>query len=89
MDPDTAETILWLRNPNNQRRFKMQVFEPPAVAMKVENQRYVNAIEACLSQQQMKVDSFCFVKESCCSLLLGTDLRGPVPRRQRPSEQTG
>lgn len=55
MDKDTADTIVWLRNRENQRRFKMEIFEPPAISLKVDDARFVNAIEACFNFTQMKV----------------------------------
>jgi hypothetical protein len=54
-DRDTADTIAWLRKPENQRRFKMEVIEPAAIALKVEDMRYLTAVEACFAAHHLKV----------------------------------
>ena len=50
---DTAETVKWLRQ--NKHRFKMEIFEPPMLSISVPDKRFVNAIEACFSANDMQV----------------------------------
>ena len=52
-DRDCGETVLWLRQ--NRHRFKMDVFEPPVLSVNVQDKRYADAIEACFSNNDMKV----------------------------------
>lgn len=52
-DRDSADAVRWLRE--NQHRFKMQVMEPPMLALSVPDHRYSDAIESCLSWNQMRV----------------------------------
>jgi structural maintenance of chromosomes protein 5 len=52
-DKDCADTVEWLRK--NQHRFKMEVFEPPAISLTVPDKRFVDHVEACFSANQLKV----------------------------------
>ncbi|KAI9442797.1 P-loop containing nucleoside triphosphate hydrolase protein [Lactarius psammicola] len=51
-DPDCAAVIQWLRK--NTHRFRMEIIEPAAVSLTVPNKNYVNAVEACLNNIQLK-----------------------------------
>ncbi|KAF8885790.1 P-loop containing nucleoside triphosphate hydrolase protein [Infundibulicybe gibba] len=51
-DSQIHDAILWLRD--NKHRFKMQVFEPPLMCLTVPDGRYVDAVESCFSQAQLK-----------------------------------
>jgi hypothetical protein len=50
---DTGDTVKWLRQ--NRHRFKMEIFEPPMLSISVPDKRFVNAIEACFSANDMQV----------------------------------
>lgn len=52
-DPVTFEVLVWLRQ--NQHRFKMPILEPPVISMTMKDKKFTNAIEACFSQNQLKV----------------------------------
>ncbi|KIK95336.1 hypothetical protein PAXRUDRAFT_25548 [Paxillus rubicundulus Ve08.2h10] len=52
-DKDHADAVAWLRN--NQRRFKMEVFEPPMICCSVPDKRFTNAVEACFNANQLKM----------------------------------
>lgn len=52
-DPDCAAVIHWLRK--NKHRFRMEIIEPAAVSLTVPNKNYVNAVEACFNNSQLKV----------------------------------
>ncbi|EIW76265.1 P-loop containing nucleoside triphosphate hydrolase protein [Coniophora puteana RWD-64-598 SS2] len=51
-DKDHADAVIWLRN--NHEKFKMEVFEPPMISCSVPDGRYINAVEACFSANQLK-----------------------------------
>jgi len=53
MDKDCADTVEWLRG--NQRRFRFPVLEPPCLSISVKDQRYINAVDALMSHDTMKV----------------------------------
>lgn len=58
-DRETHDAIKWLRA--NKNLFKAEVFEPPFMCVTVKDKRYSNAVEACFSAGQMKVNSLlCF-----------------------------
>ena len=50
---DTGDTVKWLRQ--NRHRFKMEIFEPPMLSISVPDKRFVNAIEACFSANDLQV----------------------------------
>ena len=52
-DQDTHDAVLWLRD--NQKRFMMEVVEPPIVCMSVPDQNYAGAVEACIRPNQLRV----------------------------------
>ncbi|PSR78324.1 hypothetical protein PHLCEN_2v7446 [Hermanssonia centrifuga] len=51
-DRDCAEVVRWLRA--NRHRFKMEVFDPPVLSLTVPDKRFINAIESCFSQNDLK-----------------------------------
>ena len=53
-DRNHADAVAWLRN--NQSRFKMEVFEPPMTCCNVPDKRFTNAVEACFTANQLKVN---------------------------------
>lgn len=57
MDRDCAETVDWLRR--NQQRFRLPILEPPCLSIRVKDQRYVNAVDALISHDTMKVSLSC------------------------------
>ncbi|KAJ7760373.1 hypothetical protein B0H16DRAFT_1719878 [Mycena metata] len=52
-DRDAADAVVWLRN--NKNRFRMEVFEPPALSVTVPNQGFAAAVENSFSSAQMKM----------------------------------
>ncbi|OCH94491.1 hypothetical protein OBBRIDRAFT_122871 [Obba rivulosa] len=52
-DRDCADVVRWLRD--NRHRFKMEIFEPPALSLTVPDKRYATAVENCFSADQMKM----------------------------------
>ena len=53
MDPDCADTVVWLRE--NQRRFRFPILEPPCLSISVKDQRYLNAVDTLINHDTMKV----------------------------------
>ncbi|KAF7364507.1 Structural maintenance of chromosomes protein 5 [Mycena venus] len=49
---DCGDAVRWLRD--NKGRFKMTVFEPPALSVTVRDQSFVNAVENCFNSAQMQ-----------------------------------
>ena len=54
-DPDCADTVVWLRA--NKHRFRMEVFEPPALSVNVPDKKYAAAIESLFNANDMRVSS--------------------------------
>ncbi|KAJ7043397.1 hypothetical protein C8F04DRAFT_1072037 [Mycena alexandri] len=52
-DRDTADAVVWLRN--NKSKFRMEVFEPPALSVTVPNQVFAAAVENSFSSAQMRM----------------------------------
>ncbi|KAJ6562746.1 hypothetical protein DFH09DRAFT_1159548 [Mycena vulgaris] len=50
---DVADTVLWLRG--NRDKFRMEVFEPPALSVTVPDVTFAAAVESCFSGAQMKM----------------------------------
>ena len=55
-DQDCADTVVWLRE--NQRRFRLPILEPACLSITLKDQRYINAVDALISQDNMKVPRF-------------------------------
>ncbi|KAG8987488.1 Structural maintenance of chromosomes protein 5 [Tulasnella sp. JGI-2019a] len=53
-DADCAETIEWLRKPENAQRFRVPVTEPAYVSLDIPDLAYVDHVEACISWGQLK-----------------------------------
>ncbi|KAG8875354.1 Structural maintenance of chromosomes protein 5 [Tulasnella sp. 331] len=53
-DADCADTIEWLRKPENAQRFRIPVTEPAYVSLDIPNLDYVDHVEACISWGQLK-----------------------------------
>ena len=70
MDQDCADTVGWLRE--NQGRFRLPILEPPCLSITLKDQRYINAVDALISQDNMKVARF---RSSDIFLLTGKPLR--------------
>lgn len=52
-DRNCADVVEWLRQ--NQRKFKMEVMEPPILSVTVTDPRFTQAVENCFSGNQLKV----------------------------------
>lgn len=52
-DRDVGEAVRWLRN--NKDKFRMEVFEPPALSVRVPDQAFAAAVENSFNASQMKV----------------------------------
>lgn len=54
-DADCANVVQWLEQNKETNTFAQRVTLPAYVSLTVRDQRYVNAIEACLGANQIKV----------------------------------
>ncbi|KAJ7078123.1 P-loop containing nucleoside triphosphate hydrolase protein [Mycena belliarum] len=52
-DRDVGDAVRWLRQ--NKVKFRMEVFEPPALSITVPNQSFAAGVESCFNQAQMKM----------------------------------
>ena len=52
-DKDCHEVIVWIRK--NRNKFKMEIFDPPALSVNVPDVRFANAVESCFSANQLRV----------------------------------
>ncbi|KAJ7821120.1 hypothetical protein B0H14DRAFT_2832211 [Mycena olivaceomarginata] len=52
-DRDAGDAVRWLRA--NKERFRMEVFEPPALSVTVPNVAFAAAVEKCFNAAQMKM----------------------------------
>ncbi|KAJ7098489.1 P-loop containing nucleoside triphosphate hydrolase protein [Mycena belliarum] len=52
-DRDVGDAVRWLRQ--NKDKFRMEVFEPPALSITVPNQSFAAGVESCFNQAQMKM----------------------------------
>ena len=58
-DKDTHDAVVWVRN--NRDKFRMEVFETPFMRLNVKDKRFIHAIDACFTANQMRVTSTSFV----------------------------
>lgn len=56
LDRDCADTVEWLRRPENQARFKMEIAEPAFIALDIPDPRYRDQIDALINRTQLKVN---------------------------------
>lgn len=47
--------VVWIRN--NRHRFKLEVFEPPAISLNVPDRRFADAVEAAFNGNQLRVSN--------------------------------
>ncbi|KAJ7691405.1 P-loop containing nucleoside triphosphate hydrolase protein [Mycena rosella] len=52
-DRDVGDAVRWLRQ--NRGKFKMEVFEPPALSVSVPDQSFAAGVESCFGASQMKM----------------------------------
>ncbi|EJF55700.1 hypothetical protein DICSQDRAFT_175618, partial [Dichomitus squalens LYAD-421 SS1] len=51
-DSDAADVVIWLRS--NRHRFRQEIFEPAFLCVTVPNRQYVDAVEACFGDTQLR-----------------------------------
>lgn len=54
-DSTGADVVVWLRN--NQHRFRQPIIEPPMLSATIPNRAAMDAVEACFSFSQLKVNT--------------------------------
>ncbi|KAG6812148.1 hypothetical protein H0H92_004147 [Tricholoma furcatifolium] len=73
-DRNCHDAVLWLRN--NKHKFKMEVFEPALLSVRVPNQNFVDAVEAGFNATQLKAkDSETLNHQVHDQGVLGKDVR--------------
>ncbi|KAF7351896.1 Structural maintenance of chromosomes protein 5 [Mycena venus] len=87
---DCGDAVRWLRD--NKGRFKMTVFEPPALSVTVPDHGFANAVENCFNSAQMQM-FVCQCKEdydmlnSCINDNQGLGRKARVPTWYRPGSE--